>query len=266
MAHRRRVARTTVSAVAATACLALATPAWASSTIQINPDHKEETAGGFSEQDCNDPRFAGRPADHDGWHFILPGGKGSGGFETLTLTFDTGSSEVTVTVPNAGDAYPDALYPAGKDEDRLIHAYLFTPAGWTLLDGSAAISGTADKFNLSHTCGGTAPTQSPSPSATATPSSTPSATPSTSTSPSTSVSPSESTSPSGSVSPSESGTPSVTPSESTGGGSGGGDEDEGGLPLTGVATTSIALGGLVLIGGGALLMLRRRRDNITFTS
>ncbi|MBQ1013629.1 LPXTG cell wall anchor domain-containing protein, partial [Micromonospora sp. M51] len=38
------------------------------------------------------------------------------------------------------------------------------------------------------------------------------------------------------------------------------------LPLTGVAVTSIALGGVALIGGGALLMMRRRRDRITFTS
>ncbi|MEU9507724.1 LPXTG cell wall anchor domain-containing protein [Micromonospora sp. NPDC048170] len=256
--------RTAVSAAAATACLALATPAWASSTIQINPDHKDETAGGFSTQDCADPRFAGRPADHDGWHFVLPGGKAAGDFETLTLAFETGTGKVTVTVPDADDAYPDALYSAGN---RLIHAYLFTPAGWTLLDGSAVITGTAAKFNLSHTCGGTAPSQSPSP--------TPS--PTVSESPQPSESPSESTSPSGSASPSESASVSPSPSESTsaspstpataspspGTGGGGG---EGGLPLTGVATTSIALGGLALIGGGALLMLRRRRDNVTFTS
>ncbi|MBQ1073576.1 LPXTG cell wall anchor domain-containing protein [Micromonospora sp. C31] len=250
MAHRRRVVRAAVSTAAATACLALATPAWASGTIPINPDHRDETAGGFSTQDCADPRFGDRPAGHDGWHFVLPGGKASGGFETLTLTFATDTGEVTVTVPDADDAHPDALYPAGKNGSRLIHAYLFTPAGWTLLDGSATISGTAAKFNLSHTCAGTAPSQSPSP--------TPS--PTTSQSPQPSESPSESTSPSDPASPS---TP-TTASPSTGpGGSGGGEGD---LPLTGVATTSIALGGLALIGAGTLLMLRRRRDNVTFTS
>lgn len=262
MAHRRRVARAAVSTAAATACLALATPAWASSTIAINPDHRDETAGGFSTRDCGDPRFADRPADHDGWHFVLPGGKASGGFESLTLTFGTGTGEVTVTVPDADDAYPDALYPAGRNEDRLIHAYLFTPAGWTLLDGSAVITGTAGKFNLSHTCGGTAPSQSPSPSPSPTTSESPqpSESPSESASPSASATPSESESPSPSDSPS---TPATASPTASSGGSGGG---EGGLPLTGVATTSIALGGLALIGGGALLMLRRRRDDITFTS
>lgn len=61
--------------------------------------------------------------------------------------------------------------------------------------------------------------------------------------------------------------PSANPSGSAGGGSGGGTGTEGGLPLTGVAATSTALTGLALIGGGvALMVLRRRRDKITFTS
>ncbi|MFG3419241.1 LPXTG cell wall anchor domain-containing protein [Micromonospora sp. NPDC048063] len=254
------MARAAVSTAAATALLALATPAWASSTTQINPDHKDKTAAGFPTQKCDDERFDDLAAGQDGWHFVLPGGEKAGSFESITLTFDNGTGPVTVKVPDASDAYPDYLYSAGG---RVMHAYVFTPAGWKLVDGTATISGKASKFNLSHTCAGTAPTQSPTPS----PSASTSPSPSTSTSPSTSVSPSESTSPSGSVSPSESVSPStsVTPSESTGG-SGGGDDEEGGLPLTGVATTSIALGGLALIGGGALLMLRRRRDNVTFTS
>ncbi|MFG3300721.1 LPXTG cell wall anchor domain-containing protein [Micromonospora chersina] len=73
--------------------------------------------------------------------------------------------------------------------------------------------------------------------------------------------------PGGSENPSEnpSGTP--APGTSVGGGAGGGSGTEGGLPLTGVAATSISLTGLALIGGGVLLMaLRRRRDKITFTS
>jgi LPXTG-motif cell wall-anchored protein len=39
-----------------------------------------------------------------------------------------------------------------------------------------------------------------------------------------------------------------------------------GLPVTGVAATSIALTGLGLIGGGAALLWMRRRRDITFTS
>ncbi|MFU8876336.1 hypothetical protein [Micromonospora sp. SL4-19] len=76
--------------------------------------------------------------------------------------------------------------------------------------------------------------------------------------------------PGGSDNPSEnpSGTPGA-PGSSVGGGTGG-DTDtgtEGGLPLTGVAATSISLTNLALIGGGVLLMaLRRRRDKVRFTS
>ncbi|SCG51478.1 LPXTG cell wall anchor domain-containing protein [Micromonospora halophytica] len=244
MPQRRHVARAAFSAAAATACLALATPAWASSTIPLHTDHKGSTAADFPTQICGDERFEGRAANQDGWHFVLPGGKESGSFETLTLTYTDGITEVEIKVPDASDAYPDFLYSAGGQDSRVIHAYVFTPAGWTLVDGSAMISGEAEKFNLSHTCPGT-PSQSPSP----TPSTTASPSPSTSTSPT----------------PGESNTPSesTSPSASTGG-SGGSDGE---LPLTGVATTGIAVTGLVLIGGGvALTALRRRRDRITFTS
>ncbi|MGB2570757.1 LPXTG cell wall anchor domain-containing protein [Micromonospora citrea] len=250
MPQRRHVARAAFSAAAATALLAFATPAWASSTIPLHTAHKGSTAADFPTQNCEDERFEGRTADQDGWHFVLPGGKESGSFETLTLTYTDGTTEVEVKVPDASDAYPDFLYSTGGKNPRVIHAYVFTPAGWTLVDGSAVISGEARKFNLSHTCPGT-PSQSPSP----TPSTTASPSPSTSTSPT----PGESDTPSESGSPSES----TSPSEGTGG-SGGGDGE---LPLTGVATTGIAVTGLVLIGGGvALTALRRRRDRITFTS
>ncbi|MFC8618650.1 LPXTG cell wall anchor domain-containing protein [Micromonospora purpureochromogenes] len=258
MPQRRYVARAALTATAATACLALAAPAWASSTIPLNPAHKGSTAAD-AQQECEDERFTGRTPGQDGWHFVLPGGAESGSFETLTLTFSDGTNTVTVKVPDSTDAYPDHLYPAGNT-GRMIHAYLFTPAGWTLVDGTATISGEADKFNLSHACAGTAPTQSPSPSPSTSESPQPSGSPSESTSPTSSVTPTESGSPSESTSPS---TPvSGSPSQSTGSGGGNG----GNLPKTGVATASIALGGLVLIGGGVLLMLRRRRDNITFTS
>ena len=44
-----------------------------------------------------------------------------------------------------------------------------------------------------------------------------------------------------------------------GGGGGGGGESGGGLPVTGAAAGTIAVGGLGLIGAGAALMIRRRR-------
>ncbi|MET7802909.1 LPXTG cell wall anchor domain-containing protein [Micromonospora chersina] len=81
-----------------------------------------------------------------------------------------------------------------------------------------------------------------------------------------SPSPSPTPTPSDSESP-ETPTSPTSPGSSVGGGAGGGSGTEGGLPLTGVAATSISLTGLALIGGGVLLMaLRRRRDKITFTS
>ncbi|MFY1575199.1 LPXTG cell wall anchor domain-containing protein [Verrucosispora sp. WMMD703] len=243
MPQRRHVARAAVSGVAATALLALAAPAWASSTVPLHSAHQGSTAADFQQQ-CADTRFADRPADHDGWHFVLPGGPSAGGFESLTLTFDKGSGTVDVTVPDAADAYPDALYPAGQNESRLIHAYLFTPAGWTLVDGSATISGQGDRFNLSHTCAGQPTPESPTPTPTTSESPTPT--------------------PTVPESPVPSDTPSASPSNGTGGGGG---DDDGSLPVTGAAATTMALVGVGLIGGGvALVALRRRRDGITFTS
>ncbi|GIJ35849.1 LPXTG cell wall anchor domain-containing protein [Micromonospora sediminimaris] len=243
MPQRRHVARAAVSGVAATALLALAAPAWASSTVPLHSAHQGSTAADFQQQ-CADTRFADRPTDHDGWHFVLPGGPSAGGFESLTLTFDNGSGTVDVTVPDAADAYPDALYPAGQNESRLIHAYLFTPAGWTLVDGSATISGQGDRFNLSHTCAGQPTPESPTPTPTTSESPTPT--------------------PTVPESPVPSDTPSASPSNGTGGGGG---DDDGSLPVTGAAATTMALVGVGLIGGGvALVALRRRRDGITFTS
>ncbi len=304
MPQRRHVARAGFTAVAATACLAFTTPALASSTIPLNPDHKGSTAAKFQQQ-CSDDRFAGKAGDQDGWHFVLPD-KEAGDFKTLNLTFTNGPTTVQVKIPDSSDAYPDFFYKAG---DRVMHAYLFTPAGWTLADGSALISGEGKKlkFNLSHTCAGKPASPSPSPSPTQesprpTPSPTqgeesPTPTPSpTQGEESPSPTPSqgeESPSPgeetptpstpceesptptlgeesptpcNESPTPGESGEVSETPSAGGGDDNGGGDSG-GGLPVTGVAATSIALTGIVLIGGGVTLMvLRRRRDKITFTS
>ncbi|PWR10927.1 hypothetical protein DKT68_07455 [Micromonospora acroterricola] len=244
MPQRRRLARAAVCTAAATASLAIASPAaWALGSVPLNPAHVGATAGNF-QQECKDPRFGTLPAGQDGWHFVLPTNR-AGDFQSLTLTYrDTTGASVTVRVPDPSDAYTDFLSANGGGDKQVKHAYLFTPGGWTLTGGTATVSGEGDRFNLSHTCAGTGATGSPTPS-------TGSPTPSTSHSPSESTTPSESTAPAGST----------TPSGGAGGGDGGGS-----LPITGAAATSIALGGLALIGGGALLMMRRRRDRITFTS
>lgn len=248
MPQRRHVARAVVSAAAATTLLAFAAPAWATSTAELR--QADVLAGKFTNQDCADKRFAGLPDDHDGWHFILPGNKDqSGDFLSLTLTFTNGAQTVEVTIPDDTDPYQDAFYSTGGRNSQVKHAYLFTPAGWTLVTGTATISGEADEFNLSHTCAGTPST--PTPSASPTPSTSVEPTPGESVSPT----PGESTSPT----PGESVGPTISPSPAGGTG--------GGLPLTGAAATTMALLGVGLIGGGAtLIALRRRRDNITFTS
>ncbi|MFI6781087.1 LPXTG cell wall anchor domain-containing protein [Micromonospora sp. NPDC050276] len=247
MPLRRRLTRAAVCTAATTAALAITSPAWALSTVPLNPAHVGATAGKF-QQECRDPKFDTRPANQDGWHFVLPTNK-AGDFQSLTLTFtDTGGASVRVTVPDPTDPYTDFLSANGNGDKQVKHAYLFTPAGWTLTGGSAEVSGEGDKFNLSHTCAGTASTGSPTPTPT-----TGSPTPTTG-SPTPSVAPTESTTPGGSPSPSGSA------------GGGGGGDNGGSLPITGTAATSIALGGLALIAGGALLMMRRRRDRITFTS
>ncbi|MEU7752494.1 LPXTG cell wall anchor domain-containing protein [Micromonospora sp. NPDC049101] len=262
MPLRRRLTRAAVSTAAATAVLAIASPVWASSVVPLNPAHSGATAGTF-QQECQDPKFGTRPTNQDGWHFVLPT-KRAGDFQSLTLTFkDRAGVSVTVTVPNPADPYTDFLSANGGGDKQVKHAYLFTPAGWTLTGGSALVSGEGERFNLSHTCAGAGTTASPTPTPT-----TESPTPTPTTGSPTPTTPATST-PTGSVPPSESVPPSGSPaaggSASTPGGAGGGDNG-GSLPLTGVAVTSLALGGVALIGGGALLMTRRRRDRITFTS
>ncbi|MGN9776565.1 LPXTG cell wall anchor domain-containing protein [Micromonospora sp. H33] len=237
------MARAAVSGAAAAACLTLATPAWASSTIPLHPDHTNDFASEFQPQQCGDENFADLPDGYDGWHFVLPTNK-AGDFLSLTLKFKNGAETVTVNVPDASDTIPDFLSNNGED-GQVKHAYVFTPAGWQLVGGSAEISGEGDKFNLSHTCAGDGDTPgTPTP---------------------TTPVPTTPGDPGGSENPSTPGG-SGTPTPGTGGGGGDG-EDDGSLPITGVAGTSIALTGLALIGGGvALTVLRRRRDKVTFTS
>ena len=145
-------ARVLTGAAAAVAGLALATPAWAASGASLNPSHEGSTAANF-QQECTDKRMAGRQAEQDGWHFVLPGGPSAGDFASLSLTFNDGVSDVYIAILDPHDAYPDAFYEAGG---RQIHAYLFTPAGWTLKDGKAKVTKlnvdnnikTATRFNV----------------------------------------------------------------------------------------------------------------------
>jgi LPXTG-motif cell wall-anchored protein len=246
--------RVAVAAGAAVAAgLAAASPAWADSTVTVNPGNVPATASGYGTHDC-DENFGGGPhPDSDVWVFVLPGNQQkTGDFVSVTAQFGAHGS---LTIPADGGA---VVTDKGASK-----AWIATPAGWTLTGASAVITGTADKFNLTHTCpaaGGGGQTSAPTPA------------PSQSSTPAPSQS-SASPAPTGGTSGGETGGGS---GDSTGGESGGGSGgqsggdsggDSGALPVTGTAVTGIAATGAALVAGGiVLLVARRRRNDIVFTA
>lgn len=207
-----------VAGTVAVVALATAAPAWADTTVDINPGNVPTTADAHGDQGCD---FGGGPfADKDVWVFVLPGKHDTvGDFVSVTAEFGANG---TLTIPTDGGAI--------VTDNGTSKAWIVTPAGWTLTDATAVISGTADKFNLTHTCpagGGGGETPTPVPSDT----------PSTPTT----------TAP---------GSPGTSASAPGGGGAGGG-----GLPVTGAATVSTAVvGAALVVGGVALLAVRRRKQ------
>ncbi|MEJ3745932.1 hypothetical protein WEI85_21895 [Actinomycetes bacterium KLBMP 9797] len=130
-----------------------ASPAWADE-IDINPGNVPATAAEFSTHDC-DPNFGGGPhPGADVWVFVLPG-KDGGDFVSVTADFGAGG---TKTIPDDGGAI--------VTDKGTSKAWISTPAGWTLESATAEITGTATKFNLTHTCPSTGtpePTDEPEP-------------------------------------------------------------------------------------------------------
>jgi hypothetical protein len=142
----------------AAAALGISGPAWAVSTININPGNVPTTAAGFPTHEC-DANFGGGPfPGQDVWVFVLPGNHDtSGDFVSLTADFN-GNGSITITAASN----PGNFSNGGPDTSK---AFIITPAGFTLTGGSAVITGTADFFNLTHTCPASG---SPSPSVTPT--------------------------------------------------------------------------------------------------
>jgi LPXTG-motif cell wall-anchored protein len=198
----------------AVVALAASSPAWADSTVGINPGNVPTTAEDHGNHGCD---FGGGPfADKDVWVFVLPGNQdATGDFVSVTAVFGANG---TLTIPDDGGAI--------VTDKGTSKAWITTPAGWTLTGATAVITGTADKFNLTHTCpagGGSDETPTPVPSE-----------------------------------PASSSTP--TPGESVSGTPGAG-AGGGGLPVTGAATLTTGLLGAALVAGGiALLAVRRRKQ------
>lgn len=229
-----------LAAAAAGGVLALVTaaPAYADSPANINDAQVPTTAADAdAPQDCSAP-FDGLAGNVDGWHFILPSTGGAENFVSLTLTFAEAAAPVVIDARNLHGADPLAEssgpgwhgYIIATGSGDYKHAYLFTEAGWTLTAGTATIEETTEfaTFNLSHVCPGTPGTPSPS------------------------------------APPSVSPSPSVSASEPPeNGGEGGGDDDEPGLPVTGLQTGALVALGVGLLGAGAAMMVVRRRRNIT---
>jgi hypothetical protein len=211
----------------AAAALGISGPAWAVSTININPGNVPTTAAGFNTHEC-DANFGGGPfPGQDVWVFVLPGNHDtSGDFVSLTADFN-GNGSITITAA----ANPGNFSNGGPATSK---AFIIAPAGFTLTGASAVITGTADFFNLTHTCPASGspsptPTMTPTASPTVTPTATPTATP-TRTAP---------TVPSGAVK------------------AGGGGSQSSGSLVWGLGALTVAAGGV-----STLMLFRRRRDNV----
>lgn len=123
--------------------LALGSPAQAAElSIPINEDHVGKPATYFEEGCGTDSQL---PADigegNDGWVFVLPGGNDV--FVSVTVTFDDGEGGLHIE--------QGTLVTTG-DSGNLKHAYIITPAGWTIESATAVIEGDSTFFNVTHTC------------------------------------------------------------------------------------------------------------------
>jgi hypothetical protein len=225
--------------------LALGSPAFAEDTvIELKEAHQNQTADSdeFEVKCGTDAQIpADKPADYDGWVFVLPRGDA---FVSVTATFEDEDGEEHVL---------DAAIVSNGNSGSAKHAYVGTPSGWTLITAEAVATGVdaTDTFNVTHTCPGE---PGENPSSPDEPSSPGSESPSEPGEESSSPVCEEPSSPGASASPS---TPvgSETPCEEATSPAGSGNLPTTGTPLTIALVSAAALAA----GGAALFMIQRRR-------
>lgn len=221
----RRLPRLAAACVAV-GVLSLSAPAWADSTISINPGNLNgKPASKWPTQECSAQLGGAARADQDIWVFNLPGKESdTGGFKSLTITFTTPSGEVVRNIPG-----PDS----GIEVVGHSKAWIAVPEGWILKAATAVVGKTAAKFVLTHTCpardSGNPPGGNP---------------------------------PGGN--PPGDNPPGGNPPGNNPPGDGGSGGSGGGLPVTGAAVTGIVATGLLITSAGAALVYfqRRRRINV----
>jgi hypothetical protein len=225
----RLLSRIALVGAATVVAVAFGSPAWANSTININPGNVPTTAAGAPTHVCSANQGGGPFPTQDVWVFVLPD-VSSGDFVSVTATFGANGT-ITITT---------ALNPGNFDNDSgAAKAWIITPAGWTLTAASAEITGTAAFFTLSHTC-----------PASGTPTTGPPTTGPPTTGPPTTGPPTTPPGDGGTTPPGDGGTPSGGVSSG-----GGGSQSNGGL-IWGLTALVVAAA-----GGGVLFLAWRRRNS-----
>jgi hypothetical protein len=118
-------------------------PGW---TVELH--QSDVVAAGFGASDCSDFAPDQPIAGQEGWVFQAP--VDGGRLRTVQLRYATSDGVVEVAL----DAADGGVSPWGSRMfDNGTEVWLTTPAGWTLLDGAAAVARpTASDFNLIRTC------------------------------------------------------------------------------------------------------------------
>src|SRR5690606_13618345 len=135
---KRPLVRLAAAAAGGLLALMVTAPAWAG-ILPLN-QKLPILAAEFDKKECadEDDRMAGKAVDEDGWHFVAAGGS----FVEISLTFEKDpdnpgpATRVSFTgTPSSPNEF--TFFDAGINANH--HAYIFTPAGWQLVEAQADI-------------------------------------------------------------------------------------------------------------------------------